>query len=249
MFTSFSRSVSSSTLSLMLSWQARVSQPSGTFSVFVSTNGLPRSTWRDNLFVKRIYIDLLGTGRFSSILHGSRVSSDKGLPRSVTTWVWNWLVRLETSRLLHNLSLWSLSMFWSQISFPIVSQRDHRWKPKWHVNFYVYDFSNFHPDNFRNTIKLEMFHEEKLRSISSDRTSILSFKQDWCRPNTLRPDVFSMLCAWRDSLKSIVSRSLCLLSLGSTKRKNTVCLLFKFWPPSIHPELMMDCKLIAHPTW
>ena len=137
-------------------------------------NGLPRSTWRDNLFVKRIYIDLLGTGRFSSILHGSRVSSDKGLPRSVTTWVWNWLVRLETSRLLHNLSLWSLSMFWTQISFPIVSQRDLRWKPKWHVNFYVCDFSNFHPDNFRNTIKLEMFHEEWLRSISSDRTSILS---------------------------------------------------------------------------
>ena len=37
-------------------------------------NGLPRSLWRDSLFVKRIYIDLLGTGRASSILHGSHVS-------------------------------------------------------------------------------------------------------------------------------------------------------------------------------
>ena len=83
-------------------------------------NGLPRSIRRNSFFVKRIYIDLLGTGRFSSILHGSRVSSNNGLlrsigsnnglPRSIKTWVWNWLVRLETSRWLHNLSFWSLSM-------------------------------------------------------------------------------------------------------------------------------------------
>ena len=25
--------------------------------------------------------------------------------------------------------------------------------------------------------------------------------------------------------------------------------MFKFWPPSINPESMMECKLIAHPTW
>ena len=31
--------------------------------------------------------------------------------------------------------------------------------------------------------------------------------------------------------------------MGSTGRKNTVCLLLKFWPPSIHPELMMESKL------
>ena len=77
-------------------------------------NGLPRSIRRNSFFVKRTCIDLLGTGRFSSILHGSRVSSNNGLPRSIgsnnglhhsiTTWVWNWLVRLETSGLLLNLS-------------------------------------------------------------------------------------------------------------------------------------------------
>ena len=36
-------------------------------------------------------------GTFSSILHGSRVSSNNGSPRSLTTWIWNWLVQLETS--------------------------------------------------------------------------------------------------------------------------------------------------------
>ena len=34
-----------------------------------------------------------------------------------------------------------------------------------------------------------MFLEGWLHSIESDRTSILSSQQDWCRPNVLRPDV------------------------------------------------------------
>ena len=90
---SLSRSVFSPTLNLTLSWQERVWQPSGTFSVFVSTTvspichvpvqrwdslssddrvwvslvsttGCPRSIRRNSFFVKIIYIDLLGTGRF-----------------------------------------------------------------------------------------------------------------------------------------------------------------------------------------
>ena len=44
-------------------------------------------------------------------------------------------------------------------------------------------------------------------------------------------------------------RMLLFLSMGSTSRKNTVCLLLKFWPPGINPELMMEWKLIANPTW
>ena len=45
-----------------------------------------------------------------------------------------------------------------------------------------------------------------------------------------------------------VSGSLCSLFIGSTSMENTVCLLLKFCPPRINPELMMECKLIAHPT-
>ena len=56
-------------------------------------------------------------------------------------------------------------------------------------------------------------------------------------------------CARRGASKSIVSGSLCSLSIGFTGRKNTVCLLLKFCPPGINPELMMECKLIVHPTF
>ena len=41
-----------------------------------------------------------------------------------------WLVRLETSRLLHNLSFWSLSTLRTQFSFPVVSQGDLWWRAR-----------------------------------------------------------------------------------------------------------------------
>ena len=44
--------------------------------------------------------------------------------------------------------------------------------------------------------KLGVFREEWWRSIVSDRTSNLSFEQDWCRLNTQCLDVSSMLYAW-----------------------------------------------------
>ena len=56
-------------------------------------------------------------------------------------------------------------------------------------------------------------------------------------------------CARRGTFKSITSGSLWFLSIGSTRRKNTVCLLLRLWPPGINPELTIECKLIAHPTW
>ena len=108
-----SRSVLSPTLNVSLPWTERVWELSGTFSVFVSItsllvlscafqrwdpycllmnvlglhsfhNGSLRSFWRNRLFVKRINIDLLRTGRFSSILHSSRVITDNGSLRSLT---------------------------------------------------------------------------------------------------------------------------------------------------------------------
>ena len=45
--------------------------------------------------------------------------------------------------------------------------------------------------------------------------------------------------------RCILFGSLCSLFIGSTDVKNTVCLLLKFCPPGINPELMMECK---HPT-
>ena len=51
---------------------------------------------------------------------------------------------------------------------------------------------------------LEVFREEWSRSIESDKTSILSSKQDWCRPNTLCIGVSSMFyaCIVHDAVHS-----------------------------------------------
>ena len=70
--------------------------------------------------------------------------------------------------------------------------------------------------------KLEVFLERLLHYIESDRIWILYQMQDW---------------------------SLWLLSIRSISKKNTVCLLLELWPPGIIPELMIDCKLNAHPLW
>ena len=108
--------------------------------------------------MKRINIDLLRTGRFSSILHGSRVIFNNGSPRSIKTWVWNWLVRLETSRWLPNLSFWSLKHVLNPILFSSrVSKRSLvEAQVTCHTSL-VYAFSSFHPNNFRNTTRWKCF--------------------------------------------------------------------------------------------
>ena len=59
---------------------------------------------------------------------------------------------------------------------------------------------------------------------------------------------FCMCRARRGASKSIVLGSFCSLSVEFTNRKNTVSLLLKFCLPNINPDLLMECKLIAHPT-
>ena len=101
--------------------------------------------------------------------------ANNGSPRSVTTWVWNWLVRLETSGLLHNLSFWSLSIFWTQFSFPVMFQGDLWWRPRWHVYFLENDFFSFHPNNFRNAISWKCF--VKNDGVRSSLIELQSFPQ------------------------------------------------------------------------
>ena len=52
---------------------------------------------------------------------------------------------------------WSLSMFWTQFSFPFVFQGDLWWRPRWHVYWFENDFSSFHPNNFSEYNKQEVF--------------------------------------------------------------------------------------------
>ena len=54
--------------------------------------------------------------------------------------------------------------------------------------------------------------------------------------------------ARRGASRSILSGSLYSLFIGSTEVQDAVCRLLKLCPPGVNPELMMECKLIAHPT-
>ena len=106
--------------------------------------------------------------------------------------------------------------------------------------------------NFRDTISWECFvKNDGVRSCLIELQSFLQSKV-MSTQYTVFSCFFNVLCTYcarRGASKSIVSGSLCSLSIRPTSRKSTVCQLLKFCPPSINPELMMECKLIAHPTW
>ena len=70
-------------------------------------------------------------------------------------------------------------MFWTQFSFPFVFQGDLWWRPRWHVYFFVHDFSRFHPNNFRNTISWKCFlKDDSIRSSLIEFQSFLNGKID-----------------------------------------------------------------------
>ena len=93
---------------------------------------------------------------------------NNGSHRSFTTSIWNLFVRLQTSRSLPN--FWSLSTFWTQLSFSFVFQGDLWWRSRWHVHVLVPS------QQLSEHNKLEVFLERWWCSIASDKTLILSFQ-------------------------------------------------------------------------
>ena len=163
-------------------------------------NGLPRSIVFDS-FVKRTCIDLLGTGSLSSILRGSRVSSNNGLPRSIVSnsgllrsimiWIWNWLVRLETFECVAQLVLLIVEHLLNPILFSShVSGRSLEEAEVTHIlsRFWFLQFPSWwlSEDN-----KLGVYCKGWWRSIASEWILILSFEQVWDRSNTQCFDVSS----------------------------------------------------------
>ena len=77
------------------------------------------------------------------------------------------------------LVFWSLSIFWTQFSFPVMFQGDLWRRPRWRVYFFVYDFSSFHPNNFRDTISWEYFvKNDRVRSSLIELQSFFQSKID-----------------------------------------------------------------------
>ena len=112
------------------------------------------------------------------------------------------------------------------------------------IYFLVCDFARFHHNNFRDTISWECIVKDdcitscliEFESFTLSKVLSTQYIVSWC--------LFHVFCLYHASLYG----SLCSLSMGFTAVKNTVCLsLFEFCPPGINSELMMECKLIAHP--
>ena len=198
-----SRSVSSSMLSLMLSWQERLWQPSRTLFVWQLTTGCPvrscaalSSTLRLLLSSEPVWyapVSKTGCPVLSNLTNSSweeRVSiyweRDAFLPLDtffasvpttgcpVLSWSGFGVGCFDGEReLLHNLSIWSLSIFWTQVSLPIMFQRDLWTRPRWHENFFEKDFSSFHPEKFRKTVNWKFF--VKYDNVRSSLIELQSF--------------------------------------------------------------------------
>ena len=119
---------------------------------------------------------------------------------------------------------------------------------------FVKNFSSFHPNNFRNTISWKCFvKNDSVRSCLIELQSFLQSKVDvdpTHRVLMFLPSFMHVLCMTRciqvDRIRILMV--FCPRD-PQAERILSVGLLLKFWPPGINPELMMEMKLIAHPTW
>ena len=189
----------------MLSWQERVWQQSGTFFCVFQQRVAPFYRFWQLLREKNVYRSP-GNGTFS--FHLARFSCY--IQQRVAPF---YRFQQRVAPFDHDLGLelvGSIGNFWivAQLVHPVV---EHLLNPILFSNHVSRRslveaevtcilsriwFLQFPSKQLSGYNKLEMFREEWSRSIESDRTSILSSGQDWCRPNKLRSDVSSMLCAW-----------------------------------------------------
>ena len=169
--------------------------------IFITANNrFHRSIVSHSFFTKRTCFDFLRMGR-------SSLRANNKFPRSIMIWVWVWLAWLGTFCMSPNFSFWLSSNFWTQFSFPAMFEGNLWRRPRWRIYLLVYDFSNFHPNNFRDTISWECFlKNDCVRSRLIELQSFLQSKVD------VDPHALCMYCARRGASKSIVSGSLCSLS-------------------------------------
>ena len=143
------------------SWRAHehesfqlVSQQNVAIQIFWST-GLPVLSW----FASSSKIEFLlwREKRVSmSWERGRSFWANNGFHRSIIMiWVWIWLVWLGTFRMLNNF----VHLVVEQLLNPILSSshvsRKSLEEAEGRIYFFVYDFSSFHPNNFRDTIRWE----------------------------------------------------------------------------------------------
>ena len=102
------------------------------------------------------------------------------------------------------------------------------------------------------SIRTTLLHEERWRSIEFDRTLEPLLLNKFNVNPIHRVLIFPMMyaCTVQDAvLSSRLSQDLCVLFIHRIHRQKECCLsvaqILSSW---CNPELMMECKLIAHPT-
>ena len=106
-------------------------------------NGSPRSIVVHIFFTRETCFDFLRTIR--------SFWADNGSPSSIMIWIWVWWGWLGTFCLSSNFSFWLSSNFWTQFLHLIMFQGNLWRRPRWHIYFFVFDLTSFHPNNFRDT--------------------------------------------------------------------------------------------------
>ena len=154
------------------------------------------------------------------------VFSEQTTGLSVLSWSGFGFGWLNFFGLLNNLSLWSLSNFWTQFLHPIMFHGNIWRKSRWRKYFHVYDFSSFHPNNFRDTISWECFvKNDSVRSCLKEQQSFLLSKFD---VDPIHSVLMFLPCFMHELCKTRCSQVDCLRILvfliHRTHRKKEYCL-------------------------
>ena len=169
----------------------------------------------------------------------SSLTANNGSPRSIMIWVWIWLGWLGTFCMSSNFSFWLSSNFWTLFFHPIMFQGDLWRRPRWRIYFLLHDFSNFHPNSFWDTISWECF--VKNGCVRSCLIELQSFPQ-----SKIDVDPIHRILMFLPCFVPVLCRTRCF-------QVDRVRILV-FFVHRIHKQeeyclLLMECKLIAHPTW
>ena len=132
-------------------------------------------------------------------------------------------------------------------------QGDLWWRPRWHVYFFVSDLSSFHPNGFRNATSWKCFLKgDCIRSSLIEIQSFPNCKIDvdpiYCVLMSF-PCFIHVLCTTRYT--QVHHIRILVIFVHRINRQKEYCLSFAqtLDLQVFNPELMIECKLNAHPGW
>ena len=111
----------------------------------------------------------------------------------------------------------------------------------------IFNLTTFGIQQARSILSRIIAFDRVLQNVNPCRITIsisTKYTLSWCLFHS-----FCSYCERRGTFKSIFSVSSCSLPVGSINKKDTVCLLLEFCPPSINRLSMIKWRLNANPMW